>query len=338
MTTTTPHWPSAVGVGYDAADDAYARRHDAFQPRVGYDAADDRVVLRPNGVGYDIADDRVVLPGVGYDAVDDVYARHNKPFQPRQGMGDGSSDLATFDATMGVADQYFAAGDWVNAINTYQAAGQSGAGPVGPDIDAQTGGASQPLTKQAWDINSNLQAVNNGGPGSSGGSVAPTQADALSAQGFARQMQNLYHQAIAMSGQPTTPMTAPSSALTTSAQAVVDYINAHGCSQASLPVVVTFQGIYNSEGQTVLVVDGKYGPNTQMAVQRVLGRSPNDCFTGVAPAHGGGGGGTSTATTKATTAPTSSNHMMWWLIGGGVVAGGGAIAYAVHKRRKMRRR
>ena len=238
------------------------------------------------------------------------------------GSGDPTSDLQSLAAVIASGDQSLAAGQYATAVVFYQAAGASGANVVGPEIDGQTGGASKPLTQQAWAINGNLAAVNN-----VDGSA--TQADAESAQGFVRQMQNLYTQALAM---PAAPSNAPSQALLTAAGALVDWLAANGCTQGSIPACATFQAQYNQEGQVNLVVDGKYGAQTQAALGRVLaingaGTAPPNCF----------GGSTPTPTKPQSIPPlviTGSGKTNWtpWIIGGAAVGGAGVIGYAYWRK------
>jgi hypothetical protein len=79
---------------------------------------------------------------------------------------------------------------YVNAVYSYQQAGQAGASVVGPEIDAAGApNSTQPLTQKAWTLNSALASVN---------STTSTEADAELAQGYAKQMYGLYQQAIAM--------------------------------------------------------------------------------------------------------------------------------------------
>jgi hypothetical protein len=261
--------------------------------------------------------------------------RHANYGLGRVGFGDAASDLGVFDTFVARGDASLGAGDYPTAVIAYQVAGQNGATQIGPEIDAQTGGASQPLTNQAWSINTNLAAVNNGTNAASGnptGSVLPGQADAQQAQGFVRQMQNLYHQAI--STPPAGPMATPSSRLASAAQTLVQWLQTNGCSTSSIGEVTTFQTIYNTEGQSTLTVDGKYGPATQAALQRVLdvsggGAAPTNCFPRGGPSPVPGGGGTVIPTTPI------ARGLPWGTIAvaGAAVAGAGLIAYAVHKKK-----
>lgn len=240
------------------------------------------------------------------------------------GLGDAASDLSVFDAFVARGDAALSAGDYMSSVIAYQTAGQNGATTIGPEIDAQTGGASQPLTNQAWGINTNLAAVNNGSTG-----TPPSQTDAQNAQGFVRQMENLYHQAIAM---PSGGGATPSSALTSAAQSLVQWLQANGCTTSSVSAVVAFQTAYNAEGSQQIATDGKYGPITQGALQRVLsasggGTAPQNCF---------GGGPAPSPSPSPTPTPSSNTTGLPWgtiAVAGAAVAGVAAIAYAVHKKK-----
>lgn len=249
----------------------------------------------------------------------------------RMGLGDAAGDLSAFNLSVGAGDTYLNAGEYDNAVTAYQAAGQSGVTTIGPEIDVQTGGASKPLTQQAWAINGNLASVTSSGASAS---------DAQNAQGFARQMQNLYNQAIALPAAGGGGSITPSTGLVAAAQAVVNRINSGGCSQNAIAEVSAFQTAYNAEGSVALSVDGKYGPDTQAAVQRVLdvssgGTAPANCFPG-------GGGGTVTPSNPliVPVTVTGSTKTNWtpWIIGGAAVGGAGIIGYAYWKRHKRGRR
>src|SRR4029077_5897538 len=149
-------------------------------------------------------------------------------------------DMTAFDNTIGAADTYLANGEWANAVQAYQAAGGTGAVTIGPEGDAATGGVSAPLTQQAWAINGNLAAVNS--------TSSATQSDAISAQGFARQMQNIYHTALnnaAQGGGGGGTQQQPSAALVSASNALISYLQTNGCSQSSLSIVTAFQTQYN---------------------------------------------------------------------------------------------
>jgi hypothetical protein len=245
------------------------------------------------------------------------------------GFGDAPGDLATFNQFVANGDAAQAQGLFDAAVVAYQSAGQFGADTVGPDIDAQTGGSSKPLTGQAWDINTNLAAVTNNG--------ASAQ-DAQSAQGFARQMQNLYQTAITMPAASAGGGSAtPSATLVSAAQNLLSALQSNGCTTSSFGACSNFQAAYNAEGQIQLAVDGKYGRGTAGALQRVLdvsgtgGTAPASCFAAPPTKPG-----------KTPTRPSpppggiSSASMLPWgtiAIAGGAVAAAAAIAYAVHKKK-----
>lgn len=242
----------------------------------------------------------------------------------RYGLGSAQSDLDAFNASITAGDTYLAAGEYSSAVTAYQAAGNAGVTVLGPEIDTQTNGLSKALTQQAWAINGNLAAV-----------TGTDASAAQSAQGFARQMQNLYVQGIGLTPFSTSGAQ-PSAALLAAAQALVTRIN-QGCSQAPLPEVMAFQTQYNTEGQVTLTLDGKYGQETQDAVARVLGSAPQNCFTG---SGSGGGGGSGVLQVPAITI-TASPKTNWtpWIIGGAAAAGVGIIGYAYwHKHNRGRRR
>lgn len=205
--------------------------------------------------------------------------------QYRVGVGDVASDFAVFNSLMQQGDTALAQGDYPNAVVSYQGAGQFGAVTLGPELDTQTNGASKFLTGDAWSINTNLAALP---------SLTAAQSDAQNAQGYIRQIANDYTQAVAISPAPGgggggSPIQ-PSSTLANLAQGVVSYFQSNPCTQTSVSAVSQFQTQYNQEGSVALKVDGKYGPYTQDAVQRVLdasggGSAPGNCF----PSGGGGG-------------------------------------------------
>jgi hypothetical protein len=246
----------------------------------------------------------------------------------RVGLGDAPGDLATFNRFVANGDSAQAGGLFDAAVVAYQSAGQFGADTVGPEIDAQTGGSSKPLTGQAWDINTNLAAVTNSGSSAQ---------DAQSAQGFARQMQNLYQTAIAMPAASAGGGTAtPSAALDTAAAQLLSYLQANGCTTSPFSACSNFQTAYNAEGQIQLAVDGKYGRGTQGALQRVLdvsgtgGTAPASCFA--APPRKPG----NTPTPVTPPGGIASASMLPWgtiAIAAGAVTAAAAIAYAVHKKK-----
>ena len=90
--------------------------------------------------------------------------------------------------------------DYTDAVTAYQAAGQAGATCIGPEIDS-VGYASvtSTFTGQAWTINKTLATLpKSGAPDPSSNMPSPyyTQADADKAKQLARQMGDLYQQAL----------------------------------------------------------------------------------------------------------------------------------------------
>jgi hypothetical protein len=133
------------------------------------------------------------IPGL-YMRRDGAARRQPGPRGARRGFGDATSDLAAFHSTVAAGDLYLKASEYDNAVQAYQAAGQTGATTVGPEIDTYTNGASKTKTQQAWTINGQLAAL---------ASTGNTQTTATQAQSFATQMGNLYDQAISIV--PTLP-------------------------------------------------------------------------------------------------------------------------------------
>lgn len=139
--------------------------------------------------------------------------------------------------------------------------------------------------------------------------------------------------------------------LTAAAQAVVTYFASNPCTQASIPVVQTFQLTYNASGMPgQLTVDGQYGGNSERAVQNALN---------MAPAAGGGGpvqaaptncfgmsvpdipavdpptsGGAATTTTTTTTPSATSGGPSSGVVALAVAAVVGGVGYAVYRARK----
>lgn len=246
----------------------------------------------------------------------------------RIGMGDAASDLATFNGFISNGDTAQAQSLFDLAVIAYQQAGKMGVETLGPDIDAQTGGSSKPLTGQAWDMNTNLAGVTNNGASSQ---------DAQSAQGWARQMQGLYTTAISL------PVASagggsqqPSATLVSSAQSLLNYLQTSGCTTQPFSACADFQNNYNKEGQVLLAVDGKYGRGTEGALQRVLtvsgagGTAPASCFAAPAPKPGN-----KPIPSPAPTGPLVASMMPngTLAIAAAAVLGAAAIAYAVHKKK-----
>jgi hypothetical protein len=99
-----------------------------------------------------------------------------------------NTDLTAMTNSVSAADTYLAAGEYSNAVTAYQAAGDSGAQVIGPEIDlAGAPNVTQPITQQAWQINGQLALIP---------ATGATQASATQAQTYAKQMLALYQQAI----------------------------------------------------------------------------------------------------------------------------------------------
>jgi LPXTG-motif cell wall-anchored protein len=148
---------------------------------------------------------------------------------------------------------------------------------------------------------------------------------------------------------------APADAMS-AAQDLVNYLNASGCTQASIPQCSAFQAAYNASGSPgQLTVGGQYGGNTQAALQYILDNAPaaggggptqaapNNCFGMTVPSvpgldptpSGGGGSSTPGAITipTVTVTGTSSSNTKWWILGGvGALAVGG-LGYVAWRRK-----
>jgi hypothetical protein len=239
-------------------------------------------------------------------------------------LGDAAADLSTFDSQVAAADSALSAGQFGQAVSMYQAAGQLGATTIGPELDTQTGGASQPVTQQAWGINTQLATI------PSDLSTAG-QGDAQNAQGLVRQMRALYAQASSIAPTPA-PSPAPAAPTTSAAAAGATmgaWLAAHGCTRAYVPAVHAFEVAYNASGLGPLIsVDGQYGASCQAAYQLVLdatggGQAPPNCFTGMpAPVPG-------VTPPKPTTTPTTTTTSTQAGMGAGgvvaIVAGAAAV-------------
>jgi hypothetical protein len=95
---------------------------------------------------------------------------------------------STVAAAISSGDVYYAAGNYLSAVQAYQLAGQTGATVIGPEIDAAGySNVTQAYTQQAWQVNSQLASVN---------AASPVAGDALSASALAQKMLSLYTQAI----------------------------------------------------------------------------------------------------------------------------------------------
>jgi hypothetical protein len=169
-------------------------------------------------------------------------------------LGDVAGDFAAFDAQTAAGDSAMANGDFSGAVTDYQAAGSVGASALGPDLDAQTNGASQPLTQQAWGLNTTLASI---------GAQNADQPSAQAAQGLAQQMRALYAQAQALAPAPSGGAAA-STPLQQAAVAMNAALTAHGYKRADQPLYRAFQSAAG------LAADGFPGARTMGQLQTVL--------------------------------------------------------------------
>lgn len=135
------------------------------------------------------------------------------------------------------------------------------------------------------------------------------------------------------------------------------YLDANGCTQASLPVVASFQTAYNASGLPGrLTVDGQYGGNTERALQNAMNEAQNDAGSGPSQQATPNCFGMTVPTIPAVdvtpvtpppvapatppVAPPPSAPMNWTplLIGGAVVVGAGGIYYAYWRKHHRRGR
>lgn len=127
-------------------------------------------------------------------------------------------------------------------------------------------------------------------------------------------------------------------AAATSGAALVAWLNANGCTQSSVSQVSQFQTDYNSSGLPgQLTVDGQYGPNTQAALDAVLGTSgtaPTNCFGGTPPATPALDSQTGIQTSSGTTVTPTSNpagvtDYSPYIIAGSALVGAGILGWAL---------
>lgn len=233
--------------------------------------------------------------------------------------------IASFQATVSAGDAYRAGQEWDNAVQAYQAAGQSGATYVGPTVDQATGGASAPLTQQAWQTNGRLAAIPASGA---------NQGQADDAARLAYQMLDLYHRALAASAAPP-PYVPPSG----------------GSNEAPPPV-------YVDPGQPAPPPGPGPAPPSQVSVPPIaLGRpwwqyALLAVLGGVAAiwgvrrwrlhsleneGYGGDDGGYARATFDEFDRPDAAmapSHAAAWGVGLGVAAAAGVAGYLVWKKGK----
>jgi hypothetical protein len=241
------------------------------------------------------------------------------------GLGDVTSDLTAFNGAISAGDANLSNGDFSGAVTSYQAAGNIGASPLGPDIDTQTNGASQSLTQQAWGINTNnLSTID---------ASTATATDAANAQSLVQTMRNLYVQALQATPNPTPPPTGPSD-LDTAANALLQRLKTGGCTTAAFAECSTFQTAWNAAGGTPsLAVDGQYGAQVAACLQGALNiganqppeAAPAGCFPSTSPQP------IQQPVISKPPPPVAASTKNWtpWIIGGVVVAGvlGGAYLY-----------
>ena len=109
---------------------------------------------------------------------------------PADLYGQAQADLATkMQTQLTVGDTANTAGQYVQAITAYVAAGNAGATVIGPEIDlAGYPNVTQPWTQAAWQMNGALATI--------AATTTPTQTDATSAQTIAYDMLSYYQSAI----------------------------------------------------------------------------------------------------------------------------------------------
>jgi hypothetical protein len=239
------------------------------------------------------------------------------------GLGDAAGDLAAFNLMVSNGDTALAAGNYDTAVQDYQAAGSAGAVTIGPEIDAQTGGASTSYTQHAWTANGQLAAIPSSGA---------TAANAQAAQLLAHNMQSWYQSGL--SATAATAQTPRDVALDAAAGALLQRLQTGGCTTASFQECTDFQNAWNTAGGTpAITVDGKYGSQTQASLQGALNIGPNQppqaapasCFlaTTVTPVS------LPAPTTTTTTSTSAPKNWTPWIIGGVIAAGalGGLYVY-----------
>ena len=249
-----------------------------------------------------------------------------------RGLGDANAFAqATTDLQNQVAlpiqagDTYLGAGDVAGALTAYQAAGQTAATTLGPEINSAEGGAAtvtKPFTDFAWGLNGQLAAAT----------------DATAAQGLAHEMLVTYQDAISTglaSLNTPAPSGGPSQALLDAANRLKAYLDTNGVPSrhTSLQVVSDFQSAYIADGNTLKYgVDGKYGPVTAAALARVLGAAPSPK---PAPGPGPSPGpapGPSPGPITPSSSTSSGDYTVPILVGAGVLAAS-IVAVALYKRR-----
>lgn len=274
-------------------------------------------------------------------------------------MGAATTDLQNqLGGPQQAGDTYLGEGDYAGALQSYQAGGQAGATSLGPEIDAAGAPtATQPLTQQAWTLNSQLAAL----------AIDPSAADgglsvASSAQALLAKMVSLYQQAIAAGTTALATQASPqgkdSAADVALQNAAANLLNAltsnavvHNVPNA---FVSAFQQAFNADGALgsgVLSVDGEYGAGasaTQQALQRTLSYTfpGGGTMGGTAPMLAATGGTSPSPSPSPTpkptptptptpTAQTTTGLPTWakWLLGAAAVLGVGIMARAWYAKK-----
>lgn len=214
-----------------------------------------------------------------------------KTVAKRTGVGDAASDSQAIGSTITAGDAYLAANEYDNAVSAYQAAGQAavtishrynltmppgfGGGGSGDwnaslqSFPSSGNGASEALSAQslANNIYSALQSAiqSGGGGGGGGGGTAP----APGGGGGTSQATEL---------------------LVETASSLLGYFQQNGVKQGYIQQAYTFQQAWNATGASPLTLDGKYGKDTQAALQAVMtaygngGQAPQSAYSNVVPA------------------------------------------------------
>ena len=228
------------------------------------------------------------------------------------GLGDSTSvagTLATLQGTQSTPVTADADGSFTSAVTSRQAAGNTGATVLGPDIDATWGIANTgPNTQSAYALNAQLAAVN---------ASASTQDDANQAYSLLGQMIAAYQNAIA-AGQLATP---PAAAAPTPASAPAP--------AATVPPAAAAAHAAAVKGATAAVAKSTPTPSTITTTTSTTTTAPVLCGDG-SPAPGGD---------KTKCPPAAKKPQVpTGLVVGGVVGGaallGVLLAVAAKKKRR----
>jgi hypothetical protein len=152
------------------------------------------------------------IPGLGLGR-----PRHELPAlrSVRRGLGDATTDLASFAAALVQADALWTAdqagGQYVDSIQAYQTAGATYSTLLDPQVKAATTTAGQSFIAQADSYNTTLQAITNQitTDPTTGVTSGPTATDAQNAHDLAHSMVTFYTQALSLSPPPVTLPPAP---------------------------------------------------------------------------------------------------------------------------------